>query len=100
MIGDDNTQTGTGATPPVADLTTMMTMMQTLEHLNQQDTYNKATNERLDVLVTAYAPPAADDQEPETARRRLFQMNINPTGQRATTTQQIDVLQKPILDLS
>ncbi|KAL0669382.1 hypothetical protein Bca4012_032086 [Brassica carinata] len=97
MIGDDNTQTGTGATPPVADLTTMM---QTLEHLNQQDTYNKATNERLDVLVTAYAPPAADDQEPETARRRLFPMNINPTGQRATTTQQIDVLQKPILDLS
>ena len=53
---------------------------------NKTKHINKVTNECLNARDATCAPHATNEQEAKNTRRQLFQMNINPTCQRAATT--------------
>ena len=72
-----------------------------MECLARQDTANTATYERLNVITAAIAPSAANDTDPETARRQLFQTDY-PTiqGTDHAKNKKIAVLQSTMHDIT
>lgn len=61
--------------PPTqgTDIATTVTIIKDMmEHLAQQDTSNKVTNDRFDIITAADTLPAANNDERETTRKPLF----------------------------
>ncbi|KAF8113528.1 hypothetical protein N665_0049s0043 [Sinapis alba] len=72
-----------------------------VQRLDQQDAANKATQERLETIAAACLPPAqADDQDPDTARRRLFQTTMRNQAVDQATNEELLPLQGTIKDMS
>lgn len=71
MTGENNTKTGGATAPPVAYLSTMMSIMQNLmDRFEQKDASNNETNKWLDALAAACTQPLADELDPKTERRQ------------------------------
>ena len=98
MTGSPTNQVGQ---QPVDLNAVLASLAAVVQRLDQQDAANKATQERLDTIAAACLPPAqADDQDPDTARRRLFQTTMRNQAVDQATNEELLRLQGTIKDMS
>ncbi|KAF8087330.1 hypothetical protein N665_0589s0011 [Sinapis alba] len=98
MTGSPTNQVGQ---QPVDLNAVLASLAAVIQRLDQQDAANKATQERLDAIAAACLPPTqADDQDPDTARRRLFQTTMRNQAVDQATNEELLRLQGTIKDMS
>ncbi|KAF8045002.1 hypothetical protein N665_5813s0001 [Sinapis alba] len=83
------------------DLNTVLASLATvIQRLDQQEAANKATQDRLDTIAAAFLRTQTDDQDPDTARRRLFQTTAHNQATDQATNEELQRLQGTIKDMS